>query len=89
MKSRTNASFRKLFEQLPDDIRRLARQAYRIFLEDPHHPGLRFKPVHPRDPIYSLHYRALGVKNGDEIVWFWIGSHAAYNRLLQQRSRKA
>ena len=56
-------------------------------------PGLRFKPVHPRDPIYSvrvgLHYRAVGVKDGDEIVWFWIGAHAEYDRLLKQRGRKA
>ena len=93
MISRTNASFQKLFERLPADVRRQARQAYRIFLQDPYHPGLRFKPVHPRDPIYSvrvgLHYRAVGVKDGDEIVWFWIGAHAEYDRLLKQRGRKA
>jgi len=91
--SRTNASFRKLFDQLPSDVKRQARQAYRLFLQDPSHPGLRFKPIHPRDPIYSvrvgLHYRAVGVKTRDEIIWFWVGTHADYDHLLKQWSRKA
>jgi len=29
-------------------------------------------------------YRALGVRDGEAIVWFWIGSHADYERLLTQ-----
>jgi hypothetical protein len=31
-----------------------------------------------------MDYRALGVKEGDEIIWFWIGSHADYDRLLSR-----
>jgi len=26
----------------------------------------------------------MGVKTGNEIVWFWIGSHAEYDGLLRQ-----
>ena len=52
----------------------------------PLHPGLRFKQVHPTLPIYSvrvsLDYRALGVREGDSVIWFWIGSHSEYERLL-------
>jgi hypothetical protein len=29
-------------------------------------------------------YRALGLRQGETIVWFWIGSHAEYERLLRQ-----
>ncbi len=40
------------------------------------------------EPIYSvrvsLGWRALGLREGDAIFWFWIGSHADYARLLQQ-----
>jgi hypothetical protein len=25
-------------------------------------------------------YRALGLREGDLIVWFWIGTHEEYNR---------
>ena len=57
-----------------------------MFAKDPANPALHFKKVHPKKPIYSvrigLHYRALGTKAGDEIVWFWIGSHAEYDRLV-------
>jgi hypothetical protein len=29
-------------------------------------------------------YRVLGLRDGDEITWFWIGSHSEYDRLLEQ-----
>jgi hypothetical protein len=49
---------------------------------------LRFKLVHPTRPIYSvrigLAYRALGVRDGDGIIWFWIGSPTDYDRLLRE-----
>ncbi|MEO0531010.1 MAG: hypothetical protein AAF266_10620 [Planctomycetota bacterium] len=68
-------------------VRRQARTAYRVFAADPQHPGLRFKKVHTRQPIYSARvsagYRAVGVVEGDTIVWFWIGSHADYDKLLK------
>ena len=55
-------------------------------MENPSHPALRFKSVHPTEPIFSvrvsLHYRAVGVREGDSMIWFWIGSHDEYDRLL-------
>ena len=67
--------------------RRLARESYKRFNADPHHPSLRFKQVHPVDGVYSvrvgLGYRALGVMaDSDTIVWYWIGSHADYDKLI-------
>jgi hypothetical protein len=86
MNSRTTKRFRELFAALPRQIQEQARQAYRTFQENPQHPGLRFKQVHPDPPIYSarvgISYRAVGVKEGDTIVWYWIGSHADYDQLL-------
>jgi hypothetical protein len=59
-----------------------------LFRENPSHPGLRFKKVHPDPPTYSarvgIGYHAVGVRVGDTVVWFWIGSHANYDRLLEQ-----
>jgi hypothetical protein len=42
----------------------------------------------PPDPsIYAtrvgLGQRALGIVDGDVIVWFWIGTHAEHDRLLR------
>ena len=86
MISHTTQSFRRAFPQLPDHIQRQASEAYRLFTDNPYHPSLRFKRVHPRRPIYSvrvsLDYRALGVREGDAIIWFWIGPHAEYERRL-------
>jgi len=47
---------------------------------------LQFKAIAPS--IYSVrigvHYRALGTRmREDEIVWFWIGSHSEYDRLIK------
>jgi len=71
---------------LPDHVQRQARQAYERFGRKPNHPGLRFKRVRSTRAIYSvrisLDYRALGVLDGDEMIWFWIGSHGDYERLL-------
>ena len=50
---------------------------------DPHHPSLHLKKV---DQLWSVrvgaHYRALGMDGPDAIVWFWIGSHAEYDKLV-------
>jgi hypothetical protein len=76
------------YRALPEVVRQQAREAYRLSQRDPHHPGLRFRQVHPVRPIFSarvgLHYRAVGVREGNDIFWFWIGSHADYDRLLNQ-----
>lgn len=91
MRSYTNGRFRKLYRELPTTVRRQAREAYRFFEENPNYPGLQFKRVHPNLPIYSarinLDYRVLGTLDGDAIIWFWIGSHAEYDKLLAQLRR--
>ena len=89
MTSRTTARFREALAGLPGPVREQAHAAYRQFLSDPWHPGLRFKQVHATLPIYSarvgLHYRALAERQPDgTMVWFWIGSHAQYDGLLRR-----
>jgi hypothetical protein len=87
MNSRTTRSFRTLFAGMPEHVKKQARQAYRLFRQNARHPGLHFKQVHDGPPIYSVRVgisiRALGVLDGDTITWFWIGTHAAYDRLLE------
>ena len=87
MKSRATPRFWAAYRDLPLEIKDAARKAYQLFRENAHHPSLQFKKIHQRDPIYSarvtLGYRALGLLEDDEIAWFWIGTHAAYDRLLE------
>jgi hypothetical protein len=88
VRSRTTAKFRKAFAELPPAIQEQARTAYRQFKQNPWHPSLRFKPIHTSLPIYSARvskgYRAVGQRDEQGIVWFWIGSHADYDHLLSQ-----
>jgi len=89
--SHANERFWGAFRALPALAQRRARRAYRTFRADPFHPSLQFKQVHPRRPIFAvrvgLGYRALGVREGEDIVWFWVGTHAEYDRLLSQMRR--
>jgi hypothetical protein len=84
--SHTTHRFRDANDKLPDSVRQQADKAYQLFRQNPQHPSLRFKQVHPEPPIYSARissqYRALAVVDGDDLVWFWIGSHADYDKLL-------
>lgn len=88
MKSRTTRKFRELFAILPAQVQQQARIAYRLFQQNPAHPGLRFKQVNVKLALYSarvgLHYRAVGRLIGNTIAWFWVGTHAEYDKLLDQ-----
>lgn len=86
MKSRATPSFWKCFDALPHFVQMQARAAYRDFKRDPAHPGLKFKATKRRPDMWSvrvsLAYRALGLRDGETIVWFWIGSHGQYERII-------
>lgn len=86
MISRLHPSFHRDFARLPREIQQRARDAYRRFQADPTHPGLQFKRLHAALPLWSVRvsgsYRAVGVRKDDEIVWFFIGTHAEYDRML-------
>jgi mRNA-degrading endonuclease RelE of RelBE toxin-antitoxin system len=88
VRSRATPRFWAAYRDLPPEIRELARKAYRLFRDNARHPSLQFKKVHARDPIYSvrvtLGYRAIGLLEDEEITWFWIGTHAEYDRLLER-----
>jgi hypothetical protein len=86
MQSRTTRRFWRLFSDLPLDAQQEARRAYRLFQANPAHPGLQFKKPEGEGDIYSirigLDYRALAVRKKDRVVWYWIGNHSAYDRLV-------
>jgi hypothetical protein len=86
MQSQATRQFWRLFSHLPADAQRDAKRAYRLFQSSPAHPGLQFKKLEGEDNIYSvrigLEYRALGVMKRNRIVWYWIGSHDEYDRIV-------
>ena len=58
-----------------------------MWKENPRHPGVQFKRVDDEEPVYSARvsdaYRAVGILEGDTVIWYWIGSHDEYERLLR------
>lgn len=87
MKSRATPKFWKYYLRLPRRVQRQARKAYQLWRANPGHPGLHFKRVDEEDPIYSARvtedYRVLGLLEGDTVIWYWIGRHDEYERLLR------
>jgi len=75
-------SFWRAYHQLPEQVRALADKQFQLLKADPQHPSLHFKRV---GRFYSArvgaHYRALAVEAPDGVLWFWIGSHAEYDRI--------
>lgn len=86
MKSVTTKRFRKAYAYLPEHIQEQTRKAFQLWKKNPFHASLQFKQVHDTEPVYSvrvsLSYRALGVKEKDTIIWFWVGSHADYDKMI-------
>ncbi len=86
--SAATAAFRKLLAALPPDIQAQAVAAFERFLVDPFDPSLSLKRLQGSATLYSarigLHYRALARRDGDRFTWFWIGSHADYDRLTRR-----
>ena len=86
MISRLTPSFRKSFAILPAAGQDAARNTYQQFQADPGHPSLHFKKLAGHDSIWSVRItrsiRAVGHRDGDTIVWFWIGTHASFDRLF-------
>jgi hypothetical protein len=87
MKSFTVDSFWEAFDKLPEETQQIARNKFAIWKENPFHPGLKFKCVNTAHDIWSVRitrdYRALGIMNDKEIIWYWIGSHTDYEKLLK------
>jgi len=75
--------FWRLYRQLSPEVRALADKNFQLLKADSKHPSLHFKKI---GRLWSVrvgaHYRALGLDKPEGVVWFWIGSHADYDKLL-------
>jgi hypothetical protein len=85
MKHLATPEFWLHYRKLPDEVRQLADKNFAILRQNPHHPSLRLKKV----GIYwsarvGLHYRVLAKERVEGLVWFWIGHHREYERVLNQ-----
>lgn len=84
MTSRATPEYWRLFNDLPKEIQNLSRLKYLMWIEDTFHPSIQFKQI--TGSVWSarvnLNYRALARVRGDDVIWFWIGKHEEYDRIL-------
>lgn len=73
-----------MYEALPPQVRQQAKRIFEQFQEDPHHPTLKFKKLNRHPNYWSVRispwYRAVCKRDGETVYWFWIGSHADFDR---------
>ncbi len=84
MKHFTHPQFWEHYHQLPENIRRLADKNFELLKQDPSYPSLHFKRVGRFwSARVGLDYRVLAVDGPEGPIWFWIGSHADYDKLIR------
>jgi len=80
----TTPDFWIYYNALPASIREQADRAFELLKANPRHPSLHFKQVGRFwSARVGLQYRAVGVDAQDGIVWFWIGTHGEYDKLIR------
>ena len=83
MRHRATPDFWECYEALPIAIQRKADKAFAQLKRNPRHRSLYPKKVGAHwSARVDASYRALAVEDEGDIVWFWIGTHASYERWL-------
>ncbi len=86
MRHRASVKFWRFYGELPMRVQRQADTAYALLRSDDRHPSLHFKKVRTMwSARIGIHYRAVAVEEGNDIVWFWIGHHSEYDHLIGGR----
>jgi hypothetical protein len=84
VKSVASRNFWNLYHALPARVREEAKEAFRLFRQNAAHPGLSFERLRCDPESWSVRitqgFRAVGWKRQDTMVWYWIGSHADFDK---------
>ena len=84
MKHFASAKFWEYYQSIPQNIQKLADKNFEILKENPKYPSLHLKKIGKYWSVrVGLSYRALGVTADENILWFWIGNHSEYDKLLK------
>ena len=84
MKHLASPSFWETYEELPSAVREVADKNYELLKADPKHPSLHLKKVGRYWSVRAgKKYRALGIDIDEGILWFWIGTHSEYDKMIE------
>lgn len=83
MTHHASPDFWACYHALPAEIQGLADKSFELLKSDPRHPSLQFKKVGRYwSARVGLHYRAVAVDCREGFIWFFIGTHAEYDKLV-------
>ena len=83
MRHFASPTFWASYRRLPEAVRKLADKNFELLKANPNHPSLQFKKIGGyRTVRVGIHYRAVAVAVEGGALWFWIGSHSDYNKVL-------
>ena len=79
----TSPSFWRAYEKFPIDIQKQADKNFELLKTNLLHPSLHCKKVGKyRSARVGIKYRALAVELEEGLLWFWIGNHREYDKLI-------
>ena len=83
MRHFTNEDFWRCYAALPQSVQDLADKNFELLKNNPHYPSLHFKRVGRYWSVrVGRRYRAVAVQIDEGLVWFWIGTHTEYDKLV-------
>ncbi len=86
MKSSALPEFWDCLEKLPPPVQKITRKNFKLWQGSPTLKALEFKKI--KGDLWSVRagsgFRALATFDDGRYLWFWIGTHDKYERLLRQ-----
>jgi len=81
-----NPAFWSCLRKLPKNIQQLAGKNFDLLKENPNHASLHLKRIRKYWSVrIGIKHRALAYEIDKNLVWFWIGTHAQYDKLLKDK----
>ena len=83
MRHFASPQFWECYRSLPKSTRDLADKNFELLKANAKHPSLHFKKVGTYWSVrVGVTYRALAAEVEDGFLWFWLGSHGEYDKLV-------
>jgi mRNA-degrading endonuclease RelE of RelBE toxin-antitoxin system len=85
MKHFASPSFWEQYKRLPKSVQELADKNFELLKADSKHPSLHLKKTGRYWSVrVGIKYRALGIEIDEGMLWFWIGTHADYDQMIEK-----
>jgi hypothetical protein len=83
LKHFASPKFWRCYRTLPLVVRELADKNFDLLKDNPYHPSLHFKKIGAfRSVRVGTAYRALAIEDSEDLIWFWIGNHSEYDKIV-------